>query len=72
MAHKRFTEVIDTQKKESLLKDGCIIKELLDDFWMKQRCFEVSIAASRQSQAFDKNSITLKKSQETAANAAKG
>lgn len=38
-----------------------MIKDLLDDYWMKQKCFEVSGATSRKSNTFKKDQVTLKK-----------
>lgn len=48
VAFKQFKDNIMDVNKDSILKEGCAIKDLLDDYWLKQKCFEVSFMQQKQ------------------------
>ena len=41
LAFKDFKDSVADINDENLLKEGCVIHELLSDYWMKQKCFSL-------------------------------
>ena len=59
-ACKEFKQTCDDINSDNLLVEGCTINEILDDYWLKQKCFEV-VQEKQKVSNFDKDKITFKK-----------
>ena len=58
-AFQQIRDTIEDINTDNLLKVGCDIQELLGDYWLKQKCFEVTNKAIEKKK-FSKNSVTIK------------
>jgi len=66
LANKDFKRIVTAMDAETLVKEGCKIAELIDDYKRKREYFEV-VTQSKLQKPFDKNSVRIVAKEDTAA-----
>ena len=59
-AFKKFNDTVEDINKDNLLKEGCKIHDLLEDFWFQKQCFKAESEMTKAKQEFDKDALTFK------------